>query len=241
MQTNRDITLVPMDDTRLLVIACDSCGGIGEGEHDAVHFSYEGVAALTTRVVLMEVMAAGAEVVSMTAAVCNAPSVGERILAGIEDERKKAGLDPFGVTLSTEKNIPTSQTGIGLTAIGLCSREDLRLGRTKPGHRLYAVGTPKVGQEVVDDRGEIATVAILRTLLHMPGIIEILPVGSRGLRREALDLAKASGRTILWAVDPGVDLEKSAGPCTSLLISTEGPLPTDCLAGCPVYELGTFL
>ncbi len=196
------------------------------------------VAVLTARVVLMELLSSGASLLTMTAAVCNEPAVGDQVRLGIEIAREEGNLPAFEITLSTEKNIPTSQTGIGLTAIGICDRDNLRIGRTTSGHHLYAVGRPKVGEEVVADEGEIATLEILTKLLQHPQVVEILPVGSGGIANEATCLVDTRKHKIEWQVIPGLDLDKSAGPSTSLVISTQGPLDPSFLSPCPVYPIG---
>lgn len=241
MQTNRDVSLHPLNEKQVLVVACDSCGGIGEAPGDAVSFPTADVAALTARVVLMELLATGASLLTMTAAVCNDHAVGDQVLHGIETARKAGNLPPFEVTLSTEKNIPTSQTGIGLTAIGLCDRDQLRIGRTKAGHYLYAVGRPKVGEEVVMDRGEIATLEILIRLLNHPQVVEILPVGSGGIAKEVTCLVEASERSIEWSPASGLDLTKSAGPSTAIVISSISPLDPGAFSPCPLFALGRVL
>src|SRR4030066_2268 len=49
-------------------------------------------------------------------------------------------------------------TGGGVWVVGFANEEDLRLGKTRPGDLLVAVGKPKVGDEVIRAKvkGEIA-------------------------------------------------------------------------------------
>ncbi len=61
----------------------------------------------------------------------------------MRDEAALAGgLDPeMAVTGgSTEENIATSQTGIGIAAIGIAERSELRLGRASVGDALVCIG-----------------------------------------------------------------------------------------------------
>jgi len=61
----RDLTLIPISHDELLVIACDSLGGIGPKQHDMVKVPAEIVGQYTVRGPLMEVLAAGARPVAV--------------------------------------------------------------------------------------------------------------------------------------------------------------------------------
>ena len=57
----RDLSLVPIDPTRVLVIACDSSAGIGEKPLDAVQIDPAITAAYSLRVPLLEQLCFGAD------------------------------------------------------------------------------------------------------------------------------------------------------------------------------------
>lgn len=222
METFRDLTLVPTGADEVLVIACDSLGGIGTKLHDTVQVSAEVVGRLITRVPLMEVMAAGARpfVVINTLSVEMHPTGGE-ILVGMRQEIEAAGLaTEIMVTGSTEENVPTCQTALGVTVIGKAKRGILRLGKAQRGDSVVCIGLPKVGNEVLDGEA-VPDIPLLQKLLALPWIHEILPVGSKGILYEAEQLAAGASAELQLQFDPGLDILKSAGPATCLLIALD--------------------
>jgi len=214
----RDLSIVNLDSEKALVIACDSLGGIGSKEHDKIRVANSLVGKFTARVALMELMASGATPISVvdTLSVELKPT-GEEIIAGIREELIKVGIDEL-LTGSTEENAVTVQTGIGVTAIGSVEIEQLRVGSSQQEDLIVAIGLPKVGDEVLADLSQIADLDLLIELLKFDYIHEILPVGSKGILYEAQLLAKSNGLE-LSLVKSKVDLQKSAGPATVLLVT----------------------
>lgn len=220
----RDLDLHPISRDMFLAIACDSCGGIGLKPLDKVKAAPQVVARLTTRVVLMEVLSSGAIPAALTAAICCEPDpTGEALLEGIRESMAEAGYPDLPLTISTEKNVPTEQTALGMTAIGMLQNRTLEQRKSRPGCHVFIAGIPKVGQELADDESQIADFSTLSQLLDSPEVIEIWPVGSRGIFAEGCDLATAAGGTL--ALNHGaealVDLHKSAGTCTTLLFTSD--------------------
>ncbi|WP_407929487.1 AIR synthase related protein [Heliomicrobium gestii] len=235
----RDVEVVFLSDDQCLVVACDSCGAIGGKERDAVQVPPYIVGICTTRVALMEVLAVGAEPVALTAAIANEPfPTGGEVLAGVRDELGAIGKRDLPIAISTEKNIPTEQTGVGITVVGAVKREGLRVGASRPGDQVYCLGWPKVGAEVVSDDGKpIARAEHVRALLADPRVREVVPVGSKGIRVEAENLAAAVRcRVVGWQEDTPLDLAKSAGPSTCLIFTAETSPPQ--IAGAPIHHLG---
>ncbi len=134
---------------------------------------------------------------------CVEPEPGAReITRGITEELILAGLDSsIAVTGSTEKNIPTRQTGL-ILAIGVARAGSLKLGLARPNDRLFCVGLPKVGNEVDLDDPEIATLRPVMALRACPEVHEIVPVGSQGIRREAEVLAQTAGMELYLDQQP---------------------------------------
>ena len=90
----------------------------------------------------------GAKPKALTAAICNEPDpTGKGMLIGIGDELKDL-FPKLPVTISTEKNMTTSQTGLGITIVGVVEKKKLRVNKTKAGDKLYCIGVPKVGNEI---------------------------------------------------------------------------------------------
>lgn len=222
----RDLTVLTLPGGGRLLVACDAAGGIGPKLHDQVAVPGEVLGRLTARVALMEVLAAGGKPLLLvnTASVEPDPT-GAAILAGIRQEALLAGLGTDAITGSFEKNIPTVQTGLGVTALALAPQGGPRLAR--PGDLVLAVGRPKVGSEVRVDDPEIADLPLVRWLASQPLVHDILPVGSRGIAAEAADLAASAGLSLEWLEgEEGWDLAKSAGPATCLLVAAPpGALP----------------
>lgn len=243
MERFRDLTLVTTGKNDVLVIACDSLGGIGQKSNDLVKTTAEVVGRYTVRVPLMEVLAAGAVpfIVVNTLSVEMEPS-GKKILTGIQQELIEAGLDQTVlITGSTEENIPTCQTALGVTVIGKAARNKLRLGKARAGDLVVCLGTPKVGEEVLDGTPSADIPLVLR-LSQLPWVREILPVGSRGILYEARLLAKGACSSLNLKPDPALDMEKSAGPSTCVLVAI-GKSNLKRLAGItelPVFPVGSL-
>lgn len=216
-----DVSVLELPSGPRLAVACDSLGAIGPKEHDRVRVPGYVVGRFACRVPLMELLALGAGPFLVVCALCVEPEpAGAEIIRGARDELVAAGLDPAAaLTGSTEKNVPTSQTGVGVTALGIVG--DLRWGRGRPGDLVVAVGRPKVGAAVRLDDPELADIPALKAALACPACGDAVPVGSRGIGAEARDLARRSGCGFVAAAEPGVaiDLEASAGPATCFLVT----------------------
>ncbi|GAW91715.1 AIR synthase related protein [Calderihabitans maritimus] len=249
-----DVSVITLLPGRKLVIACDSLGAIGPKELDQVKVSGYTVGRFACRVPLMEVIAVGARPLLVVNTLCVEPTpTGEEILSGIRDEIEAAGLDPrISITGSMEKNVPVSQTGLGVTVIGLANGdasgkgEGLRWGLGAPGDTVVVVGMPKVGSEVRLGDNEIADIPTLLRVADYPSAGDILPVGSSGILSEARKMARRSG--LLFVPNPGseIDLEKSAGPSTCLLVSLPSGKWADFCehlapTGRPCFEVGRLV
>ena len=232
--------VVPLDEERCLVTACDSLGAIGAKEFDVVKVSNYIVGRFTARVALLEVMSTGAIPQMITAAISNEPEpTGNEIIAGIKDELKSVELSTLSLAISTEKNIPTKQTGLGITVLGICENKKLRIAASRPGDLVYCLGIPKVGLEVVKaDDPEIVQGKHIGKLLETSGVHDIVMIGSQGILREAELLAENVKGTLAPEPPVSVDFEKSAGPATCLIftISPDAVLPD--FAETPVSKIG---
>lgn len=224
----RDLTVLDLPGGDRLVIACDAAGGIGPKEQDRVRVPGYVLGRFTARVALMEVVAGGGQPVVLVNTCSVEPEpTGREIMRGVLDEAALAGLDRDAVTGSFEKNVTTVQTGIGVTAVALANGP---LRNAAPGDLVVAVGRPKVGNEVSLDDPDIVDLTAVIRLSRDAAIHDLLPVGSRGIAAEVLDLASAAGLVPeLLPPEPGWDLEKSAGPSTCCLVAV-APLAFPALA-----------
>ncbi|HEB85000.1 MAG TPA: hypothetical protein ENI92_08385 [Bacteroidetes bacterium] len=226
-RTLRDLLLTELVPPMLLVVSSDSDGGIGPKQHDAFACPAYVLGRFGVRVPLMECIAAGA-VPLLVVDVLSVEMIptGEEIIRGVRDEVTQAGLDGSSViTGSTEDNVPTVQTGMGVVVIGLAEEGDLRPGSSRAGDQVVCIGLPKSAPEDdvrVDDPG-IADVDCVRRLAGIDHVHDILPVGSHGVEYEFREMARTAGLAGVLRGSPPFDLGKSGGPSTCVLAS----LPAD--------------
>jgi hypothetical protein len=223
LKTNRDILLFQFPNNQLLAVACDSSGGIGPKPLDKLKVSGFILGKFTARSALMEVLSVGATPICIVDALGVEPApLGAEILAGIREEATLAGLNPdLAVTGSTEKNIIVEQTGIGVTVIGTCQKEQLNIGTSQPEDLVVAIGLPCVGAQVLpaETEGMIAETTDLIELLNFDFIHEVIPVGSTGVLHELQTLAQGAELNYKLTEQTAVDIHKSAGPSTVLLVT----------------------
>ena len=220
----RDVEVVFINQEQCLVAACDSCGAIGLKELDEHRVPWAITGRFTARVALLEVMSTGAVPQMMTIAISNEASpTGEGILEGVNEELASAGL-ALPMAISTEKNMTTKQTGLGISVIGVAEKNQLNVGTSKPGDDVFCLGLPKVGPEINNpDDLEVVQVKHMRILLGISGIHDIIPIGSKGIRSEAQQLASTVNCQFLVEPFCILDLDKSAGPSTCLVFSSSLP------------------
>ncbi|HHY93614.1 MAG TPA: alpha-ribazole kinase [Firmicutes bacterium] len=261
-----DVVAIPVGRGRRLLVACDSCAGIGDRAADVVAASPYVVGRFTCRVPLLEVLALGGHPFLVVATLGVSPRpTGQAVLKGAREEASLAGVPADNLLVSTEKNIPTAQTSAGITVLAWVDRSEMRFGRAQAGDTVVAVGKPKVGPEVGLHDPEIADIPTLRLAMRYHDTGDLIPVGSGGIAREAGRLARRTGlrfSAASWPLEapvlpPGVprdgragqhrqvNLDKSAGPATCFLVT----VPPACLpaflqhmgpSGRPCYPVGSL-
>jgi len=218
IESRRDVMLVRLDKSRILVVGCDASAAVGPKPVDVLRADAGTVGKFAARVALMEIIAVGAQPICLSVTLCVEPlPTGREIVEGIRSELKRSGLEDVSIVRSSEKNFSVRQTGVGVTVVGLT--DDLKIGRCKRGDMVIALGHPCVGFEVL--RGEraksIADLADVNALLRLPFVHEIIPVGSKGILKEAKVIAADSELRFLPEEDVRFDMNKSAGPATVVL------------------------
>ena len=219
----RDLSLLA-GESEVLVIACDSLGGIGPHPRDAVRVDSETVGYGLARVVLLELASVRAEPLLVVDALsCAAEPHGSRIAAGVARYLIEIGLDPArALTGSTEENVPVETTGAGIFALGWAPAERLLTEGARAGDLVWLVGRPKVGSAVRFDDPELPTYADLKTLAGLEGASELIPLGSGGIGAELKALERRPGMRFRPLAPAPVPLDRSGGPATAALLRT-GP------------------
>jgi len=220
-----DVSILKVPTGHAVVVGSTSSGAVGPKSMDKVKVEARVLGKFLARVALMDVAATGAFplLLSATLGVEKEPT-GREILEGIRSEVAVLGLEPNQVLMeNTEENFETVQTGVGLTVVGFANEEDLRLGKTRPGDLLVAIGRPKVGDEVIpaEVKGEIADLRNIALLSQKKYIHDIVPVGTFGIAYDAKMMAYAVGRQLKFAEETQIDLSKSAGPATVVLVTID--------------------
>jgi selenophosphate synthetase-related protein len=218
-----DVSILKVPTGHAIVVGSTSSGGVGPKSMDQVKVDGRVLGKFLARVALMDVAATGAFplLLSVTLGVEKEPT-GREILEGIRSESRVLGLEPNQVLMeNTEENFETIQTGAGVTAIGFANENELRLGKTNPGDLIVAIGKPKVGDEVIpaEVKDEIADLKNVTLLSQKNFVHDIVPVGTFGIAYEARMMAYGVGRQLKLEKVKGVDINKSAGPATVVLIT----------------------
>lgn len=250
-----DLQLIEMGE-EYIVISCDSSGGIGNKVEDLIQVEPELAGYFAVMVPMIEIMAIGGEIISVvdTLSVEMEPT-GIRIIKGIQQALIEAGISIEALTGSTEDNIKTVMTGIGVTVIGKVSKVNFKRYLPTQG-KLVLIGRPKMGQtfveeEIIGKKGEVLTLQKMQVLAKDIRISDMIPVGSKGIEYEVKNLVKRYNKQVEFDIESiqkaEIDLKISAGPSTCLvaivaeeyLLSFQKDFPGNIMLGCVVDENST--
>lgn len=211
--------LLVIDGSQPLVIACDSVGGIGPRPADPVRVPAELVAHFAARVPLLEVLCSGARPIALINTLCHGMADAAPFIDTFRAVASEIGIPPEAVTGSTEENVPSPATGVGVTVVGALTR-DLLAGGGHPGDLVVCVGWPRSAphDEVFIGHPDIVPLATAQVLVDSPSVHDALPVGSRGIGHEAGQLAASAGCGLDWLEHP-LPLDASGGPSSCMLIA----------------------
>lgn len=237
--TYRDLTILPISTDHYLVIACDSSAGIGEKKEDLVTIDPAVTAAFCLRVPLLELLCFGAVPICIIDLIGNElVPTGERMLEGIKKETVRAGISDLPINGSTEENIPTKTSSIGITVLGEIKGK-VKLPNISEECSLLQLGQPYVGDDVVKNREKIFSYDLVKALRNEPGVVDMLPVGSKGIRFEAGLMAEDSNYQVVFETEN--DLDCSAGPATVILLAIAKNHETAILEDYPMLKkIGEF-
>jgi len=205
-----------------LVIAADSVGGIGPKPADTVHADSRTVAHFALRVPLLEVICAGARPLAVIDNLCvELDPTGAPMIEEIRRLAAEAGVEPLAVTGSTEENVETRATGIGVTVIGRAAAGDLLSGRSRSGDVVLCAGLPLSAPHDelwIGHPGQVKAASVAAVVAS--GLVhDALPVGSRGVAWEVAELAESAGLVAQWLEPAGVSPIASGGPASCVLFS----------------------
>ncbi|HHZ03288.1 MAG TPA: selenophosphate synthase [Tissierellia bacterium] len=217
----RDITIIDFDENKYLGIACDSCGGIGYKEHDVVKASPQLTAYHTGKVVLAELLSMGfTPFILADGLAVEMNDTGKKLIEGFNEVLSKLSTKVH-LTGSTEENIKTVQTSMGVTCIGICEKSKLKYKKTSAGSLGLLIGLPMVGNEVLNNLDKVLDIDDFERLSNCNYVEEMLPVGSRGIEAELNDLLKDNGLDFKFEQNLNLDLKKSGGPSCSCIVSID--------------------
>jgi selenophosphate synthetase-related protein len=245
LKTSRDIVVFEVSADSVIVVGCDSAGGIGPKPLDKVKVSGYTLGRFTARVALMEVSSVGATPICLTNTLGVEPNpTGFEILEGIKSEIQLAELgNSLTIIGSMEKTVDVEQTGIGITVVGLVSKNRLKISLSEPNDLIIAVGRPSVKDEVLpaEERGEIADLRDVIMLMSCDFVHDVIPVGSQGILHEVNVLAEDSGLCAKLEL-PEIESKKSAGPATTIVvtISKNSLSKLNRLINKPIQVIGSF-
>jgi hypothetical protein len=215
----RDITIIDFDENKYLGIACDSCGGIGYKEQDVVKAPPKLAAYQTGKVILAELMSMGfTPFILADGLAVEMNDTGKQLIEGFNEVLKKLHYSVH-LTGSTEENIRTVQTAMGVTGIGFCDKDKLKFNKTESGDICLLAGLPMVGNEVLNNPDKILDIDDFEKMFLCDYIKEMLPVGSRGIEAELNDLLKYNGLGFIYENNISIDFKKSGGPSCSCIVT----------------------
>lgn len=212
----RDLSILSGFSDKDLVIACDSSAGIGEKELDAVQVNPAVTAAFCLRVPLMELLCYGAEPIAVVDLIGNEHDpTGKNMLKGIREELIKAELSHLSLNGSTEENMPTKTSSIGITVIAEAKAKECF--KMQEACSLLKLGSPYVGEKVIKNQQKIFSYPLVRSLRKESGVLDMLPVGSKGIRYEAQLMTEGSDFYADYFSEE--ELDCSGGPATVILVA----------------------
>ncbi|MCX8001302.1 MAG: ATPase [Anoxybacillus mongoliensis] len=208
----RDVLCVPLDEENELVLATDCSGGIGLKQDDVVNVPYDVVAYYGARVAWMELMSIGATPKAFVLQNFVNDHAWHALVAGVQQTMEELQLS-LPITGSSESNMPLMQSAVGFVAVGTVRKTEKRINFTPTDACWAVIGEPLVGEAVIHKKDRMIPLSLFRMLLHVDGVYEMIPIGSKGIWHE-------------WKLIHGdkpihcaLPLHASAGPATCVLVS----------------------
>ncbi len=186
-----------------LWMGMDNSAGIGEKPQDVIHAPNELVAYMATRVALLELWCACAEPHAILLTNFTGELAWHDYERGIQQVFDEIGAPLPSLSGSTESNIETLQSGLAVQLIGRITQDNDTCGD------WYLIGTPLVGQAVLERADEVVSLGELQKALQSGAISYVHPCGSGGVAKELERLGIVASAKIP---------DGSAGPSTCVLV-----------------------
>jgi hypothetical protein len=233
----RDVSIIPSSSNEEIIVGTDNSGGIGTKEEDVVKVDDRITAYYSTRVAVMEVLAVKAKPFSVIIHNFSGDQVWEAYKKGAETALKEAELEEMLITGSTESNFPLKQSALGITVLG--KRSVVNNEKANECEYSYAViGTPLTGDQVLENMEVVAPLSLFTKLCRHSAILDLIPVGSKGILEELRVLTGDASLTEKNVECP-LDILVSGGPSTCFIVKfrkeDEGKVRE--LAGCYYHSL----
>ncbi|KRL68215.1 hypothetical protein [Companilactobacillus versmoldensis] len=221
----RDLTITPISQTEDLVVSCDVSAGFGDRKYDLVKCSPEISVSLTLRTAMLELISYGATPINVidTLSVEYDPT-GLKVIAQMKSDLKEMGYSNVPINGSTEDNLNTEMTTVGITVIGR-SPKKVDLTNERSDLAIFQLGVPYMGQAVLDNFSKIFSVKQVIELRKDPLVSDMIPVGSKGVSYELGVLAKTHNLNLeLSQQIDDLEIKQTAGPSTVLLVAVENSM-----------------
>lgn len=204
----RDYITIPIGGLKELIVTTDCSGSIGENVYDDIKVSYDITSYFSARVGLMELLCAKAEPIAYTVSNLTGCDY-HSIHTGVNKALNDLGINQLNSISSSETNFKMVQSGFGITFIGVRDKQT-----TAPIEdcKYAVVGFPLVGKEVSMFPNKILSLQTFNDLLKDSRIINVLPIGSKGIKVEVADNFNVD------VFSDNIELRKSSGPSTCVVI-----------------------
>lgn len=209
-----DVLTIPLTNNQELIIASDNSGAIGEKEDDAVHVPNEVTGYYTCRVAYMDLLRTKGTPKAIILQNFTGEDAWNDYVTGIQKLLNQTRNPSLPITGSTESNFATLQSGLGFTLIGVRNKGEQRRKKVTKLDSFAVIGKPLVGYDVIKQKDQIAPISLYEELASMKEVIDLIPVGSKGIEAE---WQKLTGVNL--SVKTTLDVEQSGGPATCFIIA----------------------
>lgn len=216
----RDCLLIYLHEKEAIVVTCDSIGAIGNKPQDIIQVTPEHTGHETAKVAFSEMIALGATplVVSDGLSVETEPT-GRRLMAGIQEAIAELPEYEIAMTGSCEDNMPTVQTGAGITVIGIIKPEEMYYRLTKATDLAVLMGRPLYGKDFSQHLDQALRLPDYRKIRKLTCIKEMVPVGSHGIGYEAEKIAADNHLVFKPFETLPFEMDHSGGPASCCVVT----------------------